>query len=122
MRKSPNGQRRTTSQGGDAMDIDAAHTGNLTEAQKAELMKNNQCFYCQKKGHRAKECYSKKRDAQERSSKSSSSTSQINNTEATMSKEQITSFLKENIGTIDEETKLSIVESLILQDFVQSSD
>ena len=65
IRKSPNGQRRTTSQGGDAMDIDATRTGNLTEAQKADLMKNNPCFYCQKKGHRAKECYSKKRDAQE---------------------------------------------------------
>ena len=40
------------------MDVDTIHTGNLTETQKAELMKNNQCFYCQKKGHRAKECYS----------------------------------------------------------------
>ena len=39
-----------------------------------------------------------------------------------MSKEQITSFLKENIDTIDEETKLSIVESLIPKDFVQSPD
>ena len=42
------------------MDIDAARTGNLTDTQKADLMKNNQCFYCQKKGHRTKECYSKK--------------------------------------------------------------
>ena len=49
--KPPNGQHRTTSQGGDAMDIDAARTSNLSDAQKADLMKNNQCFYCQKKGH-----------------------------------------------------------------------
>ena len=105
------------------MDIDAARTGNLTDAQKADLMKNNQCFYCQKKGHHAKECYSKKRDAQERSSKTGSSTSQINNTSTpNMNSKEITKYLKENMGIFDEETKLSIVESLIPQDFVQSSD
>jgi Retrotransposon gag protein len=123
LRKPANGQRRTTSQGGDAMDVDAIRTGNLTEAQKAEFMKNNQCFYCQKKGHRAKECYSKKRDAQERSNKPGSSTSQINNTSTpNMDSEEITKYLKENMGIFDEETKLSIVESLIPQDFVQSPD
>ena len=123
IRKSPNGQRRTTSQGGDAMDIDAARTSNLTDTQKANLMKNNQCFYCQKKGHYTKECYSKKRDTQEQSSKTSSSTSQINNTSTpNMNSEEITTYLKENMGIFDEETKLSIVESLMPQDFVQSPD
>ena len=39
-----------------------------------------------------------------------------------MNSEAITKYLKENMGIFDEETKLSIVESLIPQDFVQSSD
>ena len=73
--------------------------------------------------HDTKECYSKKRDTQERSSKTGSSTSQINNTSTpNMNSEKITKYLKENMGIFDEETKLSIVESLIPQDFVQSSN
>jgi len=103
------------------MDVDAATFTNITEVQKAELMKNNQCFYCQKKGHRAKECFKKKRDNQERSS-SSRAPSQINNTKSgpEMTKEDIVSFLKQNMDTIDEDTRLSIADSLLPSDFVQA--
>jgi len=121
VKRSSNGGRRTTSQGGDAMDVDAAIVTNVTEAQKAELMKNNQCFYCQKRGHRAKECFKKKRDNQERSN-SSRTPSQINNTKdgPAMTKEDIVSFLKQNMDTIDEDTRLSIADSLLPSDFVQA--
>ena len=120
-RKQPGGGRCTTSQGGDAMDVDAVTTTNITEAQKAELMKNNQCFYCQKKGHRAKDCFKKKHDNQERSNTSRTS-GQINNTKSTpdMTKEEIVSFLKDNMDTIDKDTHLSIADSLIPSDFVQA--
>ena len=120
-RKQPGGGQCITSQGGDAMDINAVTTTNITEAQKAELMKNNQCFYCQKKGHRAKDCFKKKHDNQERSNTSRTS-GQINNTKSTpdMTKEEIVSFLKENMDTINEDTCLSIADSLIPSDFVQA--
>ena len=121
VKRQPRGGRCTTSQGGDAMDIDAVTTTNITEAQKAELMKNNQCFYCQKKGHRTKDRFKKKRDNQERSNTPRTSR-QINNTKSTpdMTKEEIISFLKENMDTIDEDTHLSIADSLIPSDFVQA--
>ena len=103
------------------MDVDAVTTTNITEAQKAELMKNNQCFYCQKKGHRAKDCFKKKHDNQEHSNTPRTS-GQINNAKSTpdMTKEEIVSFLKENMDTIDEDTRLSIADSLIPLDFVQA--
>jgi len=52
--------RRTTSQGGYHMDVDATVTQNInatasgqqhSEAKKAELMQNNSCFYCEKQEH-----------------------------------------------------------------------
>jgi len=50
--------RRTTSQGGYYMDIDATDINATTgrgqqhsKAKKAELMKSNSCFYCEIKGH-----------------------------------------------------------------------
>ena len=103
------------------MDVDAVTTTNITEAQKAKLMKNNQCFYCQKKGHCAKDCFKKKCDNQECSTTARTS-GQINNMKSTpdMTKEEIILFLKENIDTIDEDTCLSIADSLIPQDFVQA--
>jgi hypothetical protein len=77
LKKKGNNQR-TTSQGGNAMDVDAARIGNLTEAQKANLIKENKCFYCQKTGHRANVCYKKKRDRGE-----AATTSQVNVADAT---------------------------------------
>jgi len=52
--------RRTTSQGGYHMDVDATDTQNInattsgqqhSDAKKAELMQSNSCFYCEKQGH-----------------------------------------------------------------------
>ena len=44
------------------MDIDAMRGPEWSEEKKKELMAANACFYCQKKGHRAKDCFKKKRD------------------------------------------------------------
>jgi len=56
--KNNRNDRRTTSQGGYHMDVDATVTSDIntigqqhSEAKKAELMKNNLCFYCEKQGH-----------------------------------------------------------------------
>jgi len=54
------------------MDVDAMVTSDInaiagrgqqhSEAKKAELMKSNSCFYCEIKGHRAKDCHKKLAD------------------------------------------------------------
>jgi len=53
-----------TSQGGYHMDIDttSGRGAQHSEAKKQELMKNNQCFYCEIQGHRAKDCRKKAAD------------------------------------------------------------
>jgi len=33
-----------------------------SEAKEAELMKSNSCFYCEIKGHQAKDCHKKQAD------------------------------------------------------------
>jgi hypothetical protein len=55
-------QKCTTFQGGHHMDVDTVHTTNHSEEKKAELMKGNQCFYCEIKGHHAKDCCRKAAD------------------------------------------------------------
>jgi len=54
----------TTSQGGYHMDVDATSGQGQqhSEAKKQELMKNNQCFYCEIKGHQVKDCRKKAAD------------------------------------------------------------
>jgi len=54
--------RRTTSQGGDAMDVDATTFTQLSEEEKKKLQANNAYFYCQKRGHCANDCHKKKYD------------------------------------------------------------
>jgi len=54
------------------MDVDATVTSDInaiagrgqqhSEAKKAELMRSNLCFYCEIKGHRAKDCHKKQAD------------------------------------------------------------
>jgi len=64
------GRCLTTSQGGDAMDIDTMEAtdingigfNQITKEEEAKLRAKNACFYCQKPGHRANDCYKKKRD------------------------------------------------------------
>ena len=51
--------RRTTAQGGNAMDIDTICGPELLDKQKAKLMTNRACFYCFKVGHQAKDCHKK---------------------------------------------------------------
>jgi len=61
-------ERRTTSQGGYHMDVNATDINATTsgqqhsEAKKAELMRSNSCFYCEKQGHQANVCHKKKAD------------------------------------------------------------
>jgi len=133
--------RRTTSQGGYHMDVDAAKTGRgiqHSEAKKNELMAGNQCFYCEIRGHCAKDCRKKQVDRHNYKSGTNNSPSNNRSTnypgksEPTtncaapvapdMTPGDISNFLKDNMGSLDEDTKLSIVESLMPKDFTKAQN
>jgi len=128
---------RTTSQGGYHMDVDAAKTGRgiqHSEAKKNELMASNQCFYCKIRGHHAKDCCKKQADCCNYNNNpgNTKSTNYLGKSEPTtnqaapvapdMTPGDISSFLKDNMGLLDEDTKLSIVESLMPKDFTEAQN
>ena len=133
--------RCTTSRGGYHMDVDAAKTGRgiqHSEAKKNELMAGNQCFYCEIQGHRAKDCHKKQTDCcnyesgtnnspgNNRSTnypgKNEPTTNRVAPVAPDMTPGDISNFLKDNMGLLDEDTKLSIVESLMPKDFTEAQN
>ena len=116
--------RCTTSQGGNAMDINANILGRgqqHSEAKKAELMKERKCFYCKIKGHQACNCHKKQADCA-RSSQNTRNFTAAAQDPPDMTPDDISSFLKDNMNLLDEDTKLSIIESLMLKDFPQAQN
>jgi len=132
---------RTTSQGGHHMDVDAAKTGRgiqHSEAKKNKLMAGNQCFYCEIQEHHTKDCRKKQADCRNYESGTNNSPSNSRSTNypgksepatnhATpgaldMTPGDISSFLKDNMGLLDEDTKLSIVKSLMPKDFTKAQN
>jgi len=133
--------RCTTTQGGDAIDVDASRTGKgiqHSKAKKNELMANNQCFYCKIQGHCTKDCCKKQVDhcnyesGTNNSPGRSGSANYPGKSEPTtncatpiapdMTPGDISSFLEENMGLLDEDTKLSIVKSLMPKDFTEAQN
>jgi len=126
--------RRTTSQGGYHMDVDTAVTsevnaatnrGQHSEAKKAELMRSNSCFYCEKPGHRASNCRKKQADCGQPSGQSSNHSKSvrmgvIHNMPDFQNPDSISEFLKDNMDSLDEDTKLSIIETLVPKDFTKA--
>jgi len=124
--------RRTTSQGGYHMDVDATVTSDInattsgqqhSEAKKADLMRSNLCFYCEKPGHRANVCRKKQTD------RGNSSGRPNNYREPTKARiaapampdfsdlGSVAEFMKENMDSFSEEARLGFVESLMPKDF-----
>jgi len=123
--------RRTTSQGGYHMDVDATVTADInattsgqqhSEAKKAELMRSNSCFYCEKPGHRANVCHKKQADRGNFSGRSNNSR-EPTRVKATpimpdlSDPDTFANFLKDNMDSFSEETRLGFVEKLMAQDF-----
>ena len=116
------------------MDVDAANAAKNgrgpqhSEAKKKELMENNQCFYCKIRGHHVKDCRKKAADWCNFNEKNPSESPPIRNRASTsaptpdMTPTDISDFLKENMGSLDEDTKLSIVKSLMPKDFTQAQN
>jgi hypothetical protein len=97
------------------MDVDAVRTTNHSEEKKAELMKGNQCFYCEIKGHRAKDCRKKATDC----AKQSSGSVAPKVTTTALTSDELTKFIKDNMGNFEEETEISVIEALMPKDFIQ---
>jgi len=129
--------RRTTSQGGYHMDIDATVTSDInatagrgqqhSEAKKAELMRSNLCFYCEIKGHRAKDCCKKQADRGNFSGRSNNTreSTRVHATPIMPDIENLDSladYLKENMDSFNEETKLDFIGKLMPKDFPKAQN
>jgi len=124
--------RRTTSQGGHHMDVDATVTSDIgattsgrqqhSEAKKADLMRSNSCFYCEKQGHRAKDCRKKQADRNNFSSHPSIRMGNAPIMPNFQDPDSISGFLKDNMDSLDENTKLSIIETLMPKDFTEAQN
>jgi len=114
----------TTSQGGYAMDVDTNRMGQThSDAKKEQLMKENKCFYCEIKGHQACVCHKKIADCAKSGKTADSDTSTVwGQGPIDMTPDDISSFLMEHMGLLDEDTKLSIIESLMPKDFPQAQN
>jgi len=124
--------QRTTSQGGYHMDVDATVTSDInattgggqqhSEAKKVDLMRSNLCFYCEKQGHQARDCRKKQAD---RSNFSSRPNNPREPTRAHVAPtmpdiqnlDNFADYLKENMDSFDEDTKLDFIQKLMPKDF-----
>jgi len=100
-----------------------------SKAKKQELMKNNQCFYCEILGHRAKDCCKKAADHHpsngrraDNPGKSGPSPPIYNRVSDDTPKfapsiSEMANFLKDNMDSLSEDTKLSFVSALMPKDF-----
>ena len=90
-----------------------------SEEKKQELMKNNQCFYCEIRGHHARDC--RKKQAAH-ANQNQGGTNVKTSTVTQMTPTELTKFLQENMGNLDEDAKISVIESLMPLSFVQGSN
>jgi len=121
--------KRTTSQGGYHMDVDAtdinatASEGQQhSEAKKVELMRSNLCFYCEKPGHRANVCCKKQADCSNFSSQSNNPRESVRARAIPIIPDlqdpnNLAKFMKDNMDSFSEETRLGFVEKLMPKDF-----
>jgi len=112
----------TTSQGGDYMDVNAIQGPDLLDTQKSEYMAANKCFYCTIPGHRTKDCHKKQVDQTQDNGRAAATNTGVakppNITTFNMSPDDIANFLKDNVDTIDPDTKLSIIEKILPTGFL----
>ena len=105
------------------MDINAiAIRGpDLSDTQKSKYMAANKCFYCAKIGHHTKDCRKKQVDQNQDNGRATVTNTGVakspNITTFNMSPDNIANFLKDNVNTIDPNTKLSIIEKILPMGF-----
>ena len=118
VKRNPNNRgKRTTSQGGYHMDVNAVRFGQQhSEEKMAKLKEGNQCFYCEIQGHCAKDCCKKAADHTKQDN--GGSTSQVKAAKM-LTPEELMTFIKDNMDNFQEDTKISVIEALMPKDFVQ---
>ena len=116
------------------MDVDAAsgRGAQHSEAKKQELQKNNQCFYCEIPGHRARDCRKKAADHRSPGSGRADNPGKggppIHNrvSEDTpklkLGLDELAELMKDNMHLFSEDIKLSFVDTLMPKDFHQARD
>jgi len=119
------------------MDVDATVTSDInattsrgqqhSEAKKAELMRSNLCFYCEIKGHRAKDCCKKQADRGNFSSRSNNTRESTRVHAAPVRPDfsnlnSLADYMKENMDSFDEETKLDFIGKLMPKDFPEAQN
>jgi len=119
--------RRTTSQGGYHMDIDATITSDInattggqqhSKAKKAELMRSNLCFYCEKQGHQANVCRKKQADRGNFSGRPNNYREPAKAHVAPILPDPqdldgLANFMKENISSFSPSDRLDMIEKLM---------
>ena len=92
-------------------------------------MKNNQCFYCEIRGHQVKDCCKKAADRRSFNSGRADNPrkneplppihNRVSNDTPKIapSAEEMANFVKDNMDSFSEDTKLSFINSLMPKDF-----
>jgi len=84
-------------------------------------MTSQSCFYCFKVGHQAKDCRKKLADYTKGSGRPTNKPMQAQGQNHVipfdMTPSNIAQFLKDNVDTIDNETKVSIIEKILPMGF-----
>ena len=106
------------------MDVDASRMGQThSDAKKKQLMDENKCFYCEIKGHQARICRKKIADRAKSGRNANSDNPTVRGQgPIDMTPDDISSFLTKHMGSLDEDTKLSIIKSLMPKDFPQAQN
>jgi len=117
------------------MDVDATVTTDInatigrgqqhSEAKKAELMRSNLCFYCETKGHQAKDCCKKQADRGNFSGCSNNTRESTRVHAAPImpdfgNLDSLADYMKENMDSFDKETKLGFIGKLMPKDFPEA--
>jgi len=90
-----------------------------SEAKKAELMRSNSCFYCEIKGHQAKDCRKKQADRNNFSGrpKEPARVHAAPIMPDIQNLDNFADYLKDDMDSFDEETKLDFIGKLMPKDF-----
>jgi len=106
------------------MDVDTNRMGQThSDTKKQQLMNKNKCFYCKIKGHQARVCRKKIADCTKSGKTANGDTPTVRNHDPIdMTPNDISGFLKDHMSSLDEDTKLSIIESLMPKDFPQAQN
>jgi len=90
-------------------------------------MRSNSCFYCKIKGHQAKDCCKKQADrgnfsGHPNNPKEPTRACTALTTPDFQDLDSVTGFLKENMDSFNEDTKLDFIRKLMPKDFPEAQN